>query len=339
VKMRSAIILFFLSYSAFSQDLGLISGLDARHFQLKNSKDTIDFILLDGKTETKKPVLVFCQGSNPVPLVVDLPNGKKFVPSVNFDVRKITGEYHVVVISMPNTPVEARRSRLNRNYCFVTDTGDQHAYLPAYLENNYAGNYVRRAKDVIAYLSAQKWVQPGKIVLFGHSQGSKVAAGASLNNPKVHKVGYASGNPLGRIDQLIREQRKLASQGRITREEGQNQIESIYEMWRQINVAPNATTTEFGDPNITWTSFSASTLDDLLKLEQALYVVYGTEDISSTFCDLLPLYFIREHKSNLTLKAYPGLEHNFFEVDQEGRPVYSKGHWEEVMEDFIKWAR
>lgn len=333
------ILLIFISCNIFSQDLGLISGLDARHFQLKNSKDTIDFILINGDIDNKKPALIFCQGSNPIPLIAVLPNGKKFFPSINFDYNRIAKEYRLILISMPNTPVEVPKNKLSNNFCVISDTNDQHSFSQSYLANNYADNYVRRTKEVINFLSIQKWVNVNKILLFGHSQGSKVAVGASINNPKVFKVGYASGNPIGRIDQLIREQRQLADDGKISQEQAQKQINNIYEMWRQINEAPNATSTEFGDPNKTWTSFSTSTLDELLMIKQPLYVVYGTADITSTFCDLLPLYFIRSHKSNLTLKPYPGLEHNFFEVDKNRSPIYTKGHWQEIMDDFLLWTK
>ena len=337
---RQFIIFFiFITFDIFSQDHGLISRLDARHFQLKNSKDTIDFILINGNIDVPKPVLIFCQGSNPVPLITVLPNGKKFITSINFDYTKMAKDYHLILISMPNTPIEIPKHNLSNDYCFISDSTDQHSYFPTYLANNYADNYVRRTKTVIDFLSMQKWVSANKIILFGHSQGSKVVVGASFNNPKVFKVGYASGNPIGRIDQLIREQRKLISDGRISQEEGQKQIESIYEMWRQINESPNAITTEFGDPNKTWTSFSKPQIDELLKIKQPLYVVYGTADITSNFCDLLPIFFIREHKNNLTLKPYLGLEHNFFEIDNDGHPIYTKGHWQEVIDDFLLWTK
>jgi len=333
------LLFIFFSTRVFSQDLGLISGVDARHFQLKNSTDTIDFILMNGQMEVQKPVIIFCQGSNPVPLVVVLASGKKIIAPLNFDYKKVSKDYHLVLISMPNTPVVAPIHKLNAAFCAVTDTIEQHSYFPSYLANNYFENYVGRANEVINFLSSQKWVNEKKIILFGHSQGSKIALVVALDNPKIYKVAYASGNPLGRIDQLIREQRKNVDEGKISEKEGQKQIEDIYDMWRHINEAPNAITTEYGDPNKTWTSFSKPSLDDLTRIKQPIYVVYGTKDINATFCDLLPIYFVRHQKNNLTLKPYLGLEHNFFEVDAAGIPIYSKGHWQRVIDDFLQWAK
>lgn len=340
--MKQLAFIFFISFTLLcrAQDGGMIKGIDGRLFTLKKDGDTIHFILVNGDIKTVKPVLIFCQGSQPIPLILKQSDGSIYFSSLtNFDYKKIAKEFHLVIISMPNTPVEMPENKLNKNYALVTDTSQQQSYSPAYLANNYAGYYVKTTKAVIDFLSQQKWADPKRISVFGHSQGSKVAVLAALNNPKVYKVGYSGGNPMGRIDQLIREQRQLAKEGKISAEESQHEIESIYAMWQQINDQPNALTTEFGDPNKTWTSFSKPLLNDLLVLNKPLYVCYGTEDITATFCDLLPIYFIREHKTNLTFKPYVGLEHNFFEVDANGRPIYEKDHWQQVMNDFITWVK
>jgi hypothetical protein len=333
---------FLMVANLNAQDLGLIKGLKSRHFQLFLKKDTIDFLKVDENIDSIKPVIIFLQGSRPTPLIINFKNKngarEKFIaPLSNFDYKKIAQKFHIILISIPHTPVEVDASKLNKDYCVITDSNDQNSYHKNYLEDNYAENYTLRTKAVINYLYQQKWVDNERIILFGHSRGSAIAVGAALNNSKVFCVGYSCGNPLGRIDQLVREQRKLSKDGKITAEESQKQIESIYDMWREINKTPLATTTEFGDPNKTWTSFSKSILDDLLKLKQPLYVCYGTEDITASFCDLLPIYFIRENKRNLTFKPYLGLEHNFFELDKDGNANYQKNHWQDVMDDFINW--
>jgi hypothetical protein len=340
--MKSYIVAIILLFSipSSAQDKGLIAGLAARHFQLENKQDTIDFILLNGKTDTIKPVLVFLQGSNPLPLITIEKNGDKFFTVLtNFDYKKLCKDFHVVVISAPNTPVEIEREKLNNQYCFVTDPNNEKSYSKLYLKNNYSDNYIRRVKEVVNYLYKQKWADPKRIILFGHSQGANIAIGAASNNPKVFKVGYAGGDPLGRIDQLIREQRNMEKENKITPEQSQEQIERIYAMWRQINENPDTTSTEFGDPNKTWTSFSKPIIEDLLNLNKPLYVTYGTKDITASFCDLLPIYFIRTKNNTLTLKPVIGAEHNFFEIGSNGRPDYNKGHWQEVMDDFVKWAK
>ena len=51
---------------------------------------------------------------------------------------------------------------------------------------------------------------------------------------------------------------------------------------------------------------------------------------------LILLYFIREHKENLIIKRYLELEHNYFELTEDGRLDDNKPHWPEVMEGFEK---
>ncbi|MCC6412925.1 MAG: alpha/beta hydrolase, partial [Saprospiraceae bacterium] len=48
--------------------------------------------------------------------------------------------------------------------------------------------------------------------------------------------------------------------------------------------------------------------------------------------------FIQHGKSNLTHKRYLNMEHNFFEVGEDGRADHTKGHWKEVMQAFLDWT-
>ena len=54
------------------------------------------------------------------------------------------------------------------------------------------------------FLRKQKWVDNSKLIVAGHSQGSKVATVIALNNKKVTHLGLFGANPFGRIDQNIR---------------------------------------------------------------------------------------------------------------------------------------
>ncbi|MDX2173186.1 MAG: hypothetical protein SFY56_08705 [Bacteroidota bacterium] len=333
-------LLLILTFTTFSQSNCLIEGTEIRQFSIKTKNDTIEFILPNGNIDTIKPVLLFCQGSLPIPLIIVLPNGERIIASLNnFDYKKISKNYHLVVISAPKTPLIVGLKNLNKQFCFVPDTSKQNIYSGMYINNNYLENYTARAKKVIAYLYNQKWVDKKRIYILGHSQGSKVAIEASINNKKVSKVGYLSGNPMGRIDQLIREQREICKSGKISIEESQKEIQGIYKMWENINSNPNSNSTEYGDPNRAWTSFSKPMLDKMLKLKQPLFVGYGTSDITASFCDLLPIYFLCSGKTNFKHKPYLGLEHNFFEVDKEGRINYNKCHWQNVLDDFIYWVK
>ena len=338
--MKKIIFFLYLLFplALWSQDLGIVNGLDSRHFQLKKSKDTIDFILVNGRIDTIKPVLIFCQGSTPVPLVIQFPDGEKTVSVLSFNYRELAKNYHLVVISMPKTPFEAKTEHLNKLNMYVTDTANLDSIDPRYLAANYLENYVSRAKAIVNFLYKQKWVNKRRIILLGHSQGAKVSIEAAVNNRKVYKLGFLSGNPFGRLDQYIRLERYLSIIGKKQPGESQAMINQYYEVWKDVVKNPKRKEVLHGDPNLMWKSFSSSQLEDLLKIKTPIYVAYGTEDFKAVMCDMLPLHFISAGKTNLTLKPYVGLEHNFMEIDKNRDPIYETMHWQDVMDDFIKWV-
>ncbi|RBQ12018.1 hypothetical protein DRW42_01815 [Pedobacter miscanthi] len=339
IRLKIVIIIAYCLWPilAFTQDLGKVTNLQARHFRLISHKDSIEFILVNGNLDTIKPVIIFCQGSTPIPLVIKYPEGDKFIPSLNnFDYQKLSKDFHIIVISMPYTPFEVDIQKLDKDFMYVIDKEKFQDLSPSYLANNYFENYNRRAKRVIDYLSRQKWVEKRRISIIGHSRGSKIAIKSSVGNKKIYKVAFLSGNPFGLIEQYVRGYRRQVDLGEIEAKESQYKIEDIYRVWKKINEDPNSVKRNFGDPDRTWTSFDQPLLDDFLKLEQPVYVGYGTEDIKAILCDLLPIFFIQKHKDNLTIKPYLGLEHNFYELDAKRKIDFAKAHWNDVMNDVIK---
>ncbi|WP_400260951.1 hypothetical protein ACFX5U_12795 [Sphingobacterium sp. SG20118] len=52
--------------------------------------------------------------------------------------------------------------------------------------------------------------------------------------------------------------------------------------------------------------------------------------------DVLSIYFIKENKKNLTMRPYPGLEHNYYPVDEKLNNI-GESVWDEVIMDFTDW--
>lgn len=318
------------------QRMGTVAG-QAVHFQLINKADTIDFVVMDTQLRVTKPVFLFCQGSLPMPLFVKFNQyGTQMVGGgmSNFKLSEIRKHYHVVVISMPKTPLVAPESSLNEQYCYVPDTSRKQVFSRAYVESDFLQNYVDRADRVLRYLYKQPWVQHGKLVVAGHSQGTKVATKLALRNQHITHLGLFAANPFGRVDQFVRQARLDAQLGKIDWEEADRQMEDQYEYFR---MAHNPDSVKLHPEMKAWQTFSEPFIDDWLRIKAPIYLAYGTEDRTSDLCDLVPLFFIQENKSNLRYKRYLGLDHNFFEVNN-GRPDYEKGHWPEVMQAFIDWT-
>lgn len=331
-------ILFLLCYTIFlhSQNPQKIED-KALHFQLNEGTDSLDFILIDTSLNQRKPLFLFCQGSLPSPLFVKIKERGLFMFGggiSNFDIQKIRQHYHLIVISMPHTPLIARQEELDRNFSYLPDPSKPGVLSQAFIKADYLEKYVVRAQAVLDFLCEQEWVDPSNLVAAGHSQGSKVASRLAKVDKRISHLGLFAANPFGRIDQFVRQERYAAQLGKKTWEEAEQEMEETYEFYRQVYDEDSlAAHPEY----LAWKSFSYPFYLDWLEIEIPIYLAYGTEDRTADLCDIVPLFFIQKGKNNLKLKRYLNLEHNFFEVE-EGRPNYEKAHWPEVMNAFVDWT-
>ena len=336
--MKFNILIFFLLIINFSygQKKNIINN-ESTSFQITNKNENIDFIVFDTKLDSKKPIFLWCQGSLPYPLYVNSKEGIWLIGGgiTNFDINNITKNYYLVIISMPKTPLIAEENQINDAYWYFGNSKDKNIPTEEFNKADFLENYADRAVKVLKFLSKQKWIDNSKLIIAGHSQGSKVATKIAQNYKKVTKLGLFGANPFGRIDQNIRQSRKNAETKKITWEKADKEIEEQYEMYRNAN---NPEKLKANTNLIAWKSFSEPLLDKWLTIKKPIYLAYGTNDIASDLCDLVPLYFIKNNKNNLTYKRYLNLEHNFFEVDEYGRADHEKPHWSEVMDTFVEWT-
>lgn len=126
--------------------------------------------------------------------------------------------------------------------------------------------------------------------------------------------------------------------GQRSPEATQERLNALYERWRELSRRRFVAEAGSGDSPKATFSFSENFLDDLLALRVPLYVMYGTRDIGSLGCDYLPLELERAGKRDYVLKAYPGLGHNYEQVDEAGRSNYEQMHWDEAFGGFLRWS-
>jgi len=300
--------------------------------QAIQASDTHTYLISTPSPSANQGLLIFCHGSLPVPLLIETPQGPMGVlPFSHFPYLK---SYRIALIAKPGIPLYAQQKDLQPNFSYHVDGGQPEFFR----QRNYLDWYVNQGKTVLDRILADETLDTSRIVLLGHSQGAKVAAKWASEDPRITHLGYLSGNPQGRFEQYIRSIRQQEDQKEVSAEEAQQKIEELYGRWSSI-LHPKGEDFSQGDLPQTTISFSAPTLDELLSLEIPLYVAYGTADLGARTCDMLPLEFMKAAKSNLTHKAYPGWEHNFFGTDEEGNIDYGAFHWEEVMKAFMKWVQ
>lgn len=297
----------------------------------------VNFVVSDTVLREKKPVFVFCQGSLPYALFLQEDAAHTYQQAIPFDYKKYRKDAYFVVISKPGIPVFTTTA--DRNYWYVDPVTKKTP--DAYFEHDYLDYHVAAANDVLAYLVKQPWVDRSMIVVAGHSQGSKVAAKVSATNKHVTHTVFLAGNPLGRLDQGIRQQRRDALLGQISAAEAQQNIDTLYAEARRMYQHPNTPSQGYGhgDSYRAWTSFSEPLLPYLLKINTPLFVGYGTQDLTADYCDLLPLDFARTGKTNLTLKPYLGCDHSFVRktLDATGHETAREELFNQVAADIFAW--
>ena len=159
-----------------------------------------------GSENTPKPLLFFCQGSRPKPLLIYDDSGTYGV--FPFRTEPLTAAYHLVIVGKPGVPLAAAATALQPGFLFADSAG---RFPAAYVQHNLPAYYVARNAAVIRYLQRQPWAKKAPLVVAGHSEGSTIAARMAVAVPGVTHLIYAGGSPLGRmLGQLVAARRRQA---------------------------------------------------------------------------------------------------------------------------------
>lgn len=281
----------------------------------------------DGEAKKKKPLLILIRGSLAKPLVKFNKNGGHY-PPFPFDQNIFLENYHLICIGKPGIPLIANKDDLNARGEFIDPvTGGP---PEQYVENNFLDFYVERNSKVVEFLLSQKWVDSTKIVVAGHSQGSDIAANMADKISGITHLIYSSGSPyFSTVIDMVRKAREL---------EGDERAEEYFKFWEDVVKTPFAPPQRKGwDSNKTVFSFSQCQNEVLKRARIPTLVTYGAEDTLAPFNDLFRIETIRDRITNMTFKAYSGVEHNYFGVDNDGKIDFQKFGWDVVARDWLQW--
>lgn len=330
--MRPFIVISFLIFSTSlfgqkAEDFGF------RHLQTIYKGDIVEILIKSkqGEEQTKKPLLLFCQGSLPIPLIIKYDeNGKKGIYSVfPFNTDSLSNKYHLAIINKPFVPLIADKNSLTNEMTFADSLGN---YSTNYTKRNLLEYYVDRDIQVINFLHRQSFISSANLVVAGHSEGSAIAANIAYKCKKVTELIYSGGSPLGRIMSIIgRERNEQLKDSTIN-------MNGIFEYWSKTIENKN-------DENSTGDTYKGQyqfsnppPIEILLKLNIPVLVTYGTKDFGAiSQNDYLRVATISKQKVNFTFKDYVGLDHNFFPLLQNNKPDYDIFNWDKVAEDWRIW--
>lgn len=294
-----------------------------RHLMFKYQNDPVDVIIISKKGEERvaKPLLLFCQGNLPQPVIKY--DEKGLYGTLPFDEAPFLEEFHIVLFSTPFIPVIANANKLGKDFMYFRDF-EKEIPPKGYMERNYLDYYVFRNNFILKQLFKERWVRTSKLVVAGHSEGSTIAAKMASLNKKITHLIYSGGNPYGRIVSMLASSRLS---GRSDRK--------MTDYWKAAVANCTTTNTESGESFKATYSFSASQRDNLLALPIPLLVTYGNKDSSSAYMDLFWIESIREKKKNITFIDYPELEYRF--VINTMPPDCEKHYWDDVAQDWLQW--
>jgi pimeloyl-ACP methyl ester carboxylesterase len=258
-----------------------------RRLTVMFGRDSVQVLLLSkpGEEQRRKPLLLWEQGSLPMPLVLYDERGA--FPAFPFHPKKVLESCHLAIISKPGLPLTADVTGQNPNVVFR-----ERQQPPYYCARNYLDYYVRRDEAMLRFLKKQPWVDAQHVVIGGHSQGTTVVAHLAAVPGLVTRAVYLSGNPLGRIMSMLALGRQAADTADVA---------STFRRWQQVVDDPTRADCQGDDPRNSY-GFGASEMPELLRVRVPVFVGFGTRDRGVAGDDYLRLETIRQHRTNFTFR-------------------------------------
>lgn len=314
------VILFGLANLAKADDFGFT------HFQIAAEPIVINYhvLLSDGKTESKKPVIVFLQGSGPYPIFWK--SGDNTATTVVFSKEQLKG-YYFVVISKPGIP-------------FYGDSNDE---VPRVYHELMDFSYrAETASLVIKELLKKPWVDKKRIILVGFSEGAYLAPKVAAQNDEVTHLACFLGGSLSQAYDpafnLLNDEKHAGDHS----EELLNDLDDYLQILRDINQDADSTTKFWrGHTYKMWTGFfDYSPKNDLVKLGIPIFYAIGSKDRASPFEGniIVPVEFARLGKKNLTLEICRNCDHGFNEISSNGKPEINP-RFDEYTSKFFQWLK
>ncbi|MEM6320919.1 MAG: acyl-CoA thioester hydrolase/BAAT C-terminal domain-containing protein, partial [Bacteroidota bacterium] len=210
-------------------------------------------------------------------------------------------------------------------------TGD---FPRKYCQHNHLDYYVNRNKAIIDFLAEKTWVDEKKIVVAGHSEGVSIALKMAIDKANMSHLILLNGGVEGRAMAQITSYRK-----REKSIEDFEATEAFFRYWESLIDKSGELSDDCSerDSHKATFSFSFPYRRHFQKINILVFVGYGTKDESALLIDNFRIQAIQSKKKNFYFKSYFGLEHNLFEVQEDGRINYDKRYFDNVANDFFNW--
>ncbi|MFI0431452.1 hypothetical protein [Mariniflexile sp. HMF6888] len=179
-------------------------------------------------------MIIYLQGSTNFPLYWLNPNGR-YSSSITLDVDSMSNDYHIILISKPNTPLA--------DSITIAPSGRKQYPMKEGYSEKYSLDWRANSADKVINDALKKLkIDTSRIIVWGHSEGSQVAPAVAIRNKKVTHVISMMGNSLNHLYDFILNERVSALKGERSNEEAQVNIDSLYVEFEKIYKDPKSTT-------------------------------------------------------------------------------------------------
>jgi len=325
----------------FAQGI-LPSDWGLRAYQIKDEKlGRIDFYVTEKGIDQEKPLVFMISGCRGLPIMLVVQTGDKSRQIGTVPPDQITycsEKFHVALIGKAGTPFcdTLRAEEFN-------PMKNLEEYQPSaeYVQKCGMEWEVQASSIVIDSLVNMLPISDNKIIAMGFSEGGRIAIRLASENKKItHLVSIINGG-LNQLYSSIINTRIDAATGKMTHQEAQTIIDSLFTVYERIYSDPyNTDKWYYGHPYKRWGSFCTDIpLDHLVKLDIPIFFLNGSTDRNTPIleADYVKLEFLRLGKTNLTYYVLPGVDHSLYEVIVEDGKEKGISHRKEAFKMIIDW--
>ena len=292
-----------------------------RHIKLKYLDDPVDVIIISkaGEERIAKPLFLFCQGSNPEPLIKYSEKGLYDI--LPFDEEVFLNDFHIAIIGKPFIPIISNVDKLSTDFLFLKDH-EKRIPPRGYIERNYLDYYVFRNNSILKQLFKYRWAKTSKLLVVGEGEGSSIAVKMATLNKKITHLIYARGNPYGNIATQLQEKQL-----------NQNSCQSSKEILLEYSgIVSTSTEIQYNQLETSKAifSFSIPARDNLLSLKTPILVYYKTDDSNRIFNDLFQIEVIRGRKLNIVFDSDIDNQSEFLSGNEKNNSERKSRKW-------LKW--
>lgn len=326
----SIVILLFWQANAQTTALKKL-GYKTISTQYKSETCQIIIRTKQGEETKEKPLLLYFQGSLARPLFINYPEHQNYVYDMAFpfETDSLLEKYHIAVIAKPFIPVVANINDLDGSYSYLDSVTGKNPKL--YLQHNSLDYMAKRNAFVIDFLRKQKYVNKKRMIVLGHSEGARIAYETTKYNHHISALILLSGNPYGRYMNIVQQNRNSEKDSTFAK------TDNAFTFWKTIQQNKNVHNFEDGgDTYASWYAYSKPYANELLALELPVFVGYGTKDDGAPYFDLFQFENSFQKNSNIKVKSYPGLDHSFYRVFEDGQTDHEKPYFTNVVIDALE---